>query len=198
MASHVLSMSSPQQLQQLGMLTQSNPSALLVTLLQIARQEEGRAMEMRAAAPLGQHLQAQAMQQQPIQGLHGGHPGQGPQPYYMQGPMVAGGEVDPMYVALSEDGGPDGVRRKGKFLSGSSCHQCKTRRISAELVYCAQSHAKKGRTRKRRIEDQPSVYILPHPGSTSYKAERLCRKKYCARTTLAPLTCHCTLSVSTR
>ena len=194
-ASHVLSTSSPQQLQHLGMLTQANPSALLMTLLQIAQQEESRAMEMRAAAPMNQHLQGQPMQQQqqqqqPMQALHSGPLGNGPQPYYIPGQMVAGGGTDPMYVALSEDVGPDGVRRKGKFLSGSSCHQCKTRRISAELVYCAQSHAKKGRTRKRRIEDQPSVYILTHPGSTSYKAERLCRKKYCARKPLAPSHSH--------
>ena len=39
----------------------------------------------------------------------------------------------------------------GRLLAGSSCHQCKTRRISAELVYCAQSHVKKGRQRKRQM-----------------------------------------------
>jgi hypothetical protein len=49
-----------------------------------------------------------------------------------------------------------------KKISGSSCHQCKTRREGDELIYCGMSHAKKGRAKKR-------------------KAERKCRKKYCAR-----------------
>ena len=46
--------------------------------------------------------------------------------------------------------------------SGESCHQCKTRRLPSDLIYCSARHLKKGRARKK-------------------KKERLCRKKYCAR-----------------
>ena len=180
-ASHVLATSSPQQLQQIAMVTQSNPTSLPMTLLQIAQHEERQAMDRQASGQQQQMMQLPtvASPMQPVQPLHVPQPGMPSPPYYVPGHM-AGTEVDPLYVSMSEEVGPDGVRRKGKVLAGSSCHQCKTRRISAELVYCMQSHAKKGRTRKRRIEDQPSVYIIPNP-ATTYKAERLCRKKYCSR-----------------
>ena len=178
-ANHVLQTSSPQQLQRIAAMTQHSPSSLPMTLLQIAQQDERVSIEARGGGGggVGGGVMMTQGQAQPVQPLQAGA---GPSSYFVGGHGV-GGEVDPMYVSIGEEVGSDGARPKGKFLSGSSCHQCKTRRISAELVYCAQSHAKKGRTRKRRIEDQPSVYILPHPASTSYKAERLCRKKYCAR-----------------
>ena len=44
--------------------------------------------------------------------------------------------------------------------SGESCHQCKTRRLASDLIFCSARHLKKGRARKKR-------------------KERLCRKKYC-------------------
>ena len=48
------------------------------------------------------------------------------------------------------------------FRPGESCHQCKTRRLVPDLIFCSARHMKKGRARKK-------------------KKERACRKKYCAR-----------------
>ena len=194
----VLANASPQQLQQIAMLTQQSPSSLPLTLLQIAQHDERMAMDARAAAAGAQVMAVPAatppMPPQPLQAVQAVQStpaAMSSSNYYVAAQPVTGAEVTPSY-AMSEEVGADGVRRKGKLLAGSSCHQCKTRRISAELVYCAQSHAKKGRTRKRRIEDHPSVYIIPNPAST-YKAERQCRKKYCSRDEPSP---HHTLTAS--
>lgn len=77
-----------------------------------------------------------------------------------------GEEVDDGPPELDADGNP---LPKKKRIAGSSCHQCKTRRVGDELIYCGMSHAKKGRAKKR-------------------KAERKCRKKYCpSREKAAPV-----------
>ena len=53
------------------------------------------------------------------------------------------------------------------FRPGESCHQCKTRRLVPDLIFCSARHLKKGRARKK-------------------KKERACRKKYCARSECSP------------
>jgi hypothetical protein len=80
------------------------------------------------------------------------------------------------HSVLGVAGLADGISEefmKKKRENGSSCHQCKTRRASSELIYCAHAHLKKGRQRKRKSED-PNIPTQP-------KEERFCRKKYCGR-----------------
>jgi hypothetical protein len=64
----------------------------------------------------------------------------------------------------------DPLTGKKTRVNGSSCHQCKTRRPPEELIYCAYSHPKKMRNKRKSVDcNDNSVDI------------RKCRKKYCDR-----------------
>ena len=90
---------------------------------------------------------------------------------------------------MSEGAARDGTMGHREFLSGSSCHQCKTRQRTAQLVQCMQSHARKASARRRRMPEQLSsdeLHHHPDPSIPLHQASRHCRKKYCARKPLTP------------
>ena len=206
----VLSSLRPEQLHAVVGVVQQRGAAVLPTLLLQMGQEDRQQQQHQQQQQMQQMQQMHQMQQQQQQmtpesqlstllsppqhsGLFVGHPAlqhSGQPSYYLSHPHLlhaAAGGADADMSGLADEMDPDGSRRRsvsGRLLAGSSCHQCKTRRISAELVYCAQSHVKKGRQRKRQMLAAATAaggvggVVAAGVGG---KQERLCRKKYCCR-----------------
>ena len=196
----VLSSLRPEQLQAvIGVVQQRGASMLPTLLLHVGHDD--RQLQQQQQTQLLQHQMQQQQSTSDSQlsallsppqpnALFVGHPAVqqlqhgGQANYYLTSShlLQAPASTDSDMLGLTDELDADGVRRRsvsGRLLAGSSCHQCKTRRISAELIYCAQSHVKKSRQRKRQMLAAASG--APSAGG---KQERLCRKKYCARCTI--------------
>ena len=69
----------------------------------------------------------------------------------------------------------------GSSKAGSSCHQCKTRRDHADLIFCRTTHQKKGRSKRRRKRVRARIAERRWLRCHLCSGLQSCRKKYCSR-----------------
>ena len=181
LGSAVLSNLRAEQLQAVvGLVQQRGAAVLPAVLLQMGQEDRQHLLQQQAG---DSQMSGMFASPQPT-GVYIGRQSLPPQAnFYLSSPQLlhAASSAGSDLLGLANEVDADGIRRRnasGRLLAGSSCHQCKTRRISAELIYCAQSHVKKGRQRKRQMLAAAAMGV---PTAAGGKQERLCRKKYCQR-----------------